>query len=317
MDKKNIYFIALIFALTIPLLLIDHSDTDDDREKLPVNRQINSKEVKVRQARKKLNITSYRAISHSQDEVPESIQPLFKLKTFQEQINFVLKLSNELNELERDALYMFLRNDENYSASLHIKDEIMCKLEAQTTRPPEYEQALYSIMKDDAIDGDLRGYAVQHLRSAYSVDGADKSLIKEALFQALEDTQSDVSGTAMLAFSDPRNGLIDQDGEDSTELDFIKKRALELAADESLHVPSRNTIIECCGRLGIKEIIPIAREIIEDQFKTIADKLPAIAAIGHTGDESHIPYLQKMSKNKRLAPAANGAIKRIQQRKTQ
>ena len=309
MDKKNIWFIILIVALTIPLMLIDSSD-DDEETPRTASRPLQGRQVKEVKRRKVGRIAPYRVINRELGQVPESIRPLFDLESYQERLDFVFRLSDGLNAVERDALYIFLRSHENDSGYLHVKDEIMCRLERQTTRPVEYERALYSIMKDDTIDGDLRGYAVQHLRSAYAVEGTDKSLIKEALFQALEDDQSDVSGTAMLAFAQMDNGLL----ADEREKEFVKARALELAADESVHTPSRNTIIECCGRMGCKEIIPIAKEVIADDSKTFADKLPAIASIGHVGDESHIALLEELSKNNRLKPAATAAITRIKKR---
>ena len=309
MKKKNIWFVVLIVALSIPLLIWDSRDEAEEKStssEFKYRREVDKSANK----RKRLKIASYREISHNLDEVPESIRPLFDFESYQERLGFVFILSGSLNAVERDALYMFLRSHENDAGYLHVKDEIMCRLEAQTTRPEEYERALYSIMKDDTIDGDLRGYAVQHLRSAYAVEGTDKSLIKEALFQALEDDQSDVSGTAMLAFAQVDNDLL----ADEEDAEFVKARALELAADESVHTPSRNTIIECCGRMGCKEIIPIAKEVIADDSRTIADKLPAIASIGHVGDETNIAMLEELSKNKRLKPAASAAITRIKKR---
>ena len=309
MDKKNIIFIGLVTALVIPLLLINPNEEHGDKS--PATKRIQTKQKKSLQERKRINLKTYRVINRNMDQVPETIKPLFKFDNKQDCLQFVYKLSKDLSEIERDALYMFLRNDENDSANLHVKDELMCRLEMQTTRPSEYEKALYSIMKDDTIDGDLRGYAVQHLRSAYDVDGTDETLIKEALYQALEETQSDVSGTAMLAFAEFTKR---DNANEEFEIDFIKQRALELAADESLHTPSRNTIIECCGRLEIPEIIPVAKEVIGDETKTIADKLPAIAAIGYTGDESHLTYLESLAGQNSIKPAVVAAIKKINKR---
>ena len=318
MEKRNLLFVSLILALSIPLLIMapfnDNKDQVSSTKRKPSS---SSNSAKIAKSRKKIKLRSYRKINSELGQIPKSILPLFNLKSYQDRLRFVFKLPTDLNAIERDALYMLLRNDENGSKDLHVKDEIMCRLEKQTTRPEEYERALYSIMKDDRIDGDLRGYAVQHLRSAYAIEGTDKSLIKEALFQALEDDQSDVSGTAMLAFAqaDAKESLV----ADQAEEEFVKARALELAADESIHTPSRNTIIECCGRMGCKEIIPIAKEVIADdprsgRMSTIADKLPAIASIGHVGDESNIVMLEELSKNRRLKPAASAAITRIKKR---
>ncbi len=238
----------------------------------------------------------------------KDIQVVFGVngESYQTRLKMVNSLPTDLSLEDREALYQFLCNDENGSTDLHLKDRVMEKLEKQNLRPPEYEQTLIDIMQDRSIDGDLRGYAVQHLRTAYEVPEVDKELVKEGLYLSLEDTQSDVAGTAIL-------GLVnlskkDPDGFD-TEL--ITRSALALATDSSTSTTSRLTAIECCAQLGLQDVLPTARSIVSSSGEPVAHKLPAIRAIGLVGGQEDLEILQKLPKNKYLQKAIDAAINAI------
>ncbi len=242
----------------------------------------------------------------------EELQIIFGLReeSYRNRLRTIFKLSSDLSIHDRQALYQFLRSDENDAKALHLKDEVMRKLERQNVRPPELEQVLIDIMQDKSVDGDLRGYIVQHLRTAYGVPEVDKELVQEGLYLAVEDIQSDVSGTAILALVN-----LAKDNPDAFDTELIRNSAIDLTTDKSTQVGSKLTAIECCAQLGLTEVLPTARSIVSSPDEPIAHKLPAIRAIGLVGGKDDLVLLQKMPKKKYMQKAIDSAINIINSKK--
>ncbi len=150
----------------------------------------------------------------------------------------------------------------------------MCKLEEQLSRPEEYERALIAIMLDHSVDGDMRGYAAQHLRSAWDSPLVDKKMIEAALFEGLNDFCSDVSGTALLALND----IFSKSGQ-SAHLKEVYSVAVNLANDESAHLPSRLTALSICADKKLKGTKKLAQKILspgssyDTTFKLVAKRI--------------------------------------------
>lgn len=222
-----------------------------------------------------------------------------------EKEKFVEQLGNELTVDERQSLYYFIAEEENTAENLFIKDDIMEKLEDQKIYPPEYVSALISFSLNEKIDGDLRGYTVQHLRSAYErADEYERDRIREALFTVTEDRNTDTSGTAILALAELSRKY------DEFDLERINSTALSLATDPGLYTPSRITAVNVCGILKNEESAQELRALIEEPCD-ITLKIAAVGAIGEIGSKEDILALQKIGKERIYKVAAQVAVKKI------
>lgn len=226
--------------------------------------------------------------------------------------------NNKLNEIgvslsrdEREVLYKFLRNGPNDRKFLSIKDSIMMKIEKQATFPPEYIDTLIGISEDRQINGDLRGYAVQHLRTLYKLQNETvKEKIRRSLYSNLNDISSDVSGTAMLTIADlskKHKGF---------DLGKFNSEVLNIAGDESAHMPSRIVAVQLCGQQNLKSTLPMVYETYSSTNDVVL-KLASVNAIGYLGSEQDIGFLKniiKDKKNKVLKNAAKNSISKINSR---
>jgi hypothetical protein len=277
------------------------SETFPADSKTSGNQRTNKKQTKV---------YSSESDSGSQEDKKKADRAIYR-----QRLQIVGSLENNLDLSERQELYDFLRNDENDASTLHVKDEIMRKLESQNKKPPEYIDELIDIAMDKNIDGDLRGYAVQHIRTAYpdpediqDSDETELREIEEALYQCLEDRDSDVSGTAILALSN-----LSQDHPDNFDTHIIDDAALSLAQDESVHIPSRITALRVCGQLGLEESADLARELAAEANDNVL-RLVAIATLGDVGTSDDIELLESFLDSDFYRKAANLALKKIEER---
>lgn len=258
---KKVIFTATLIALTLPLLFTvkDKSSDTSSITTSEIEKPVEKMERKTPQEKISFYQPNY---EDGNIQIPEHLRPIFnKNLSNKERIGIVKKLSKDLSDEERDALYSYLGNDENTRFTLWMKDEIMCKLEEQLVRPSEYEQALMGIIQDHNIDGNLRGYAVQHLRSAWRVKGVDKKYVESALEESLKDRDSDVSGTALLAL----NKIYSETGH-TANLASIHEAAENLALDNSAHMPSRLTALS---------VILQNSSTITDQIRILCQEITA------------------------------------------
>lgn len=249
-------------------------------------------------------------------EIPTRIQGLYvneqgEEPTYREKLKAIYSFPKDLTEDERDALYVFLGNSKNDKEYLHIKDEIMCRLEKQEKMLPEYIDRLTNISLDKDIDGDLRGYAMQHLRSAYrGVDDRQREKLQEVYYKGLEDTSTDVAGTALLALV---NLSEDYTGFDENR---IQEAALKIASDPKVQAAIRITAVQLCGQLHIPESLYLARNLAIGSNET-ALRLAAIGTIGEMGTGEDLALLEKIKddeKHKILFIAVEVAENKIKER---
>ena len=199
----------------------------------------------------------------------------------------VQKLSLAVSGDEKAHLYDFLKNEQNDTFTLHVKDEIMLKLEDQLEQG-EFVPALVDIINDQDLDGDLRGYATQHLRTAYHSNVDQREVITKSLENGLNDHSSDVSGTAILALSE-----LAKNYPEHFDLQKIEDSALDLANDSSLHIPSRITAMRVCGMMGIENAAQTARDLAINADDKVL-KMAAIASLAELGDSSDLNLLYKL-----------------------
>jgi len=205
---------------------------------------------------------------------------------YSQQIAFLQTVGNNLNRTERAKLYEFLREAPNDRYTLHVKDRVMMKLETQATTAPEYLEELATIALTTAINGELRGYTVQHLRSAYDEGNAEvRGLIRETLYQGVKDLNSNVCGTALLAMVN----LQERYG------DFVEEKidaaVIALSTGKQVHLPSKVTAIQMAGKRGKKETLAEIRKMAENG-ENIVVKTAALAALGDLGNEEDLKFIE-------------------------
>ena len=157
---------------------------------------------------------------------------------------------------------------------------------------------------DDRV---MRLYALQHIgvqRSAGHLTGTLADEIHATLVAFANDTESDVSGTAIAL-------LADWDGVEGDPPEAIQAIAAATAADRSRPVDVRVSAIHAAGPASLE----VARTIAPDVTEPVILRKAAIARIGRHGGEGDLTALGELqSENTRIAQATTPARQSIQDR---
>jgi hypothetical protein len=248
--------------------------------------------------------------------VPESIRPIMdSFATFTERVKAVHALNAELTAEEAQAFHAYLlmpaqsgpetRQEENW-----LRNVMMDKLAEQPNAPTNFARVLVSIFQDKEQDVVMRDYAVQHMTPIYERTTAEeKTLLRQTLWQAVEETGSSIAGTALLALGD-----LAQD-QPEIEKNKLAEAALKMAGDQQCGELSRVTAVQVCGRMGMSEAAPVALELAQNAG-SIPLQIAAIAALGDMGDQQARAYLQQINADSepRLKPAIETALKKMNKR---
>jgi HEAT repeat protein len=100
---------------------------------------------------------------------------------------------------------------------------------------------------------------------------------------------------------------------DEIERAEVAAAALQLATDEAASAMTRMSAIQVCAGLGMKEALPVAIELAQNDSR-IPLRIAAIAAVGDLGGAGQQPLLQQLASDEeqRLQVAAESAMQRIQ-----
>jgi hypothetical protein len=220
---------------------------------------------------------------------------------------FIHGLGEQLPLDEREHLYSYVIHGETDGRSLVVKDEVLRQLERQKLRPAEYENTLAAIVKDRSIDGDLRGYVVQHLWSAYSkVDDVGKDIVRKSLVEAVGDSKSDVSGTAIMAMADLGRKFPGSFSKEDTQ-----RLTRQMLSADIAHQPSLLSAVSVAGEMGVAEGLEVALRQLRES-NDVAMKIASIYAIGKLGDEKYLEILNDMAEqNVVYQPSVELAISNI------
>ncbi|MBF0196783.1 MAG: hypothetical protein HQL32_03700 [Planctomycetes bacterium] len=212
---------------------------------------------------------------------PDGQQPSYKNR-----IVAIKGIGKSLKLTERKELYRYLREGPSDNVyDLHIKDRIMIKLENQNVNTPEYLGELMKMVEEKDLDGFFRGYAMQHLRDAYQVHPGMSSELKSSYLKGMEDKDSDVSGTALLAIAEFKGDY------EEVELKKVTELMLDLIQDEEAHYPSRVTAMQLVGEMGIGKALPMVK-LQANEGKGTVMKIAALNSLGYLGVESDLAFLQ-------------------------
>ena len=249
--------------------------------------------------------------------MPERVRPIMEPEagmTFGERVRAVRAICGELTGPEIELFYRYLRTPATNSPESEnehwLRNNMMDKLTGQPTRPAGLPDVLVAIYQDKNQDVVMRDYAIQHMNPAYAQARPDeKAVLRQALWQAVEETDSSIAGTALLAL----NNLAQNNAE--FEKDKIAETALKLAGDEQCGELSRITAVQICGRTGTTQAEPLALQLAQSAG-SIPLRITAIAALGDLGDRSVKAFLQQIAAGgeDRLKPAAESALKRLNKR---
>ena len=136
------------------------------------------------------------------------------------------------------------------------KNALMDVLSSRRQPPAVLAGILIAVSGDPEQDVVVRDYALQHMVSIYSSAVSDRGRMQEALFKALDDKQTSLPGTALLALNRLVRDYPDVDG------DRLEARALALAGDEDCGVMGRAAAFQVCAALDATEAVPLAQAVV-------------------------------------------------------
>lgn len=249
------------------------------------------------------------------DGMSDEVKHFFDTNGLEGIAKFPRELQKQLpaveTEAQRQDLYNYLKYGKDTEHSLWVKDEIITKMRNMTPRPDDFIDALCSLSLDNEVNGEMRGYAAQHLRAVYdSSNENSKTKVVDALFDGLDSLDTDVAGTNILTLA-----YLSENHPEEFDVVKISNHALELAQNDQLALTSRITAVQVCGRLGNSDGANIARQITEADNNVVL-KLAAIATLAQVGNSNDISMLEELQHGENIVfhQAAEKAIIKIESR---
>ena len=135
------------------------------------------------------------AIPAERDDVRRIVNP--GTASTAERLRQVHALPDDLSAADREAVARYLKYGENSDIELVIKNDLMNKLRNQKTLPPELTGVLLDLYSDRKQNITVRIYALQHLRPQYEL--TRDAAIRQAFYDALNETDNEIAGGALLA----------------------------------------------------------------------------------------------------------------------
>jgi hypothetical protein len=227
----------------------------------------------------------------------------------------VRALPASLTAEEIHSFYTYLMapassNAEDREQENWLRNVMMDKLADAPVLPAGLAGVLVAIYQDHTQDVVMRDYAIQHMTAVYARTSAeDKAALQQTLWQAVEEIDSSIGGTALLVLRDL--------AQDHNEIDPTRlgEAALKLAQDARCSELSRITAIQVCGRMSLFQAAPLALELARDA-ESIPMRVSAIAALGDLGNQEARAFLQQVTAGteNRLKLATESALKRLTKR---
>lgn len=233
-------------------------------------------------------------------------------KSTASKIKAVDLLTDNLSDLEQEMIFDFIRTSPNGMGEYVVKNNLMNKLVSQKKPIPDMSSKFIKLASDKNQDIVVRAYSVQHLRPLYEINRDPE--IKNFLYEALQEVDTEVSGGAMLAL----NYLSNHD-DYSIEFDksILIQQARKIALNTTANNNNRITAIQIASSVADPELADCLRGIIADHELHSALRISAIAGLGEIGAESDIASLELIANsNKFERRAARAAIKKISNRRS-
>lgn len=256
--------------------------------------------------------------------VPARVRPVVDVhQEFWSRLATVHGLGKDLKVHELAPLYDFLRTPETGDGKVRggervLKNDLLNVLRQQSQVPAGLGRLLVEMSRDPTQDPVMRGYALQHIQAWYS-QLADKDFplpapeqeradLRQALWDALKDTDATVAGTALLSL----HRLSEVHAEFAPEQ--IVATALKFSQDEACGPLARSTALQICAERKLEQALPAVLELAQEAG-SIPLQISAIAALGSLGGPDQVPFLEQLAagENERLQGPARAALKQIRQ----
>lgn len=204
-----------------------------------------------------------------------------------------------LGNADREALYAWLRKPEAGDGDQRgqvLKNQVMDRLCEMEQLPDGLGELLVEVYRDIRQDEVVRDYAVQHLaeyyeqrfaRGAGGSNAGDLQKVREVLWEALNDTESSIAGTALLAL------LRLSERREEFDSSKIKTAALEMATSAGTGQLARITAFQVCGRMGAAEAIPVLLQAARES-QEMPLRISAVGALGLVGGAEVREYLNTL-----------------------
>jgi hypothetical protein len=240
-----------------------------------------------------------------------------------EQADYVARLTaartaiTNLTTEDRQALYTFLQQrsplDEDQRGHV-LKNLLMDGLCALNPPPTGLGDVLAGVYQDKSQSVVLRDYAMQHMVAFYeqmekTPDNGRNNLsqIRDTLWEALNETDSSIAGTALLG--------LEQLSEQRAEFDQnrIAEKALQLAGDNNAGELTHITAFQVCARLHVPDALPLLEQAAS-QGESVPLRISAIGALGTMGNAQAVPLLNSLlnGPEERLKLPAQNALTQIE-----
>lgn len=170
---------------------------------------------------------------------------------------------------------------------------------------------LVRMTRDETDTVAWRNYCVQFLRGCY--DQQPDPEVLGTIYWACKVREPEISSCAIWSLAQLAKPSLDPTRLSEVERNRCRDIALAALNDESAHFLVRTAGAQSCARIGTKEALPALRKLVQSEIGELSLRVVAIAALGGLKDAESIPILKdlELSKNPRLAKAAQGALKAI------
>jgi hypothetical protein len=231
---------------------------------------------------------------------------------FKSRLRAAQALERELSHADIEALYAFMDRRPGAdplpaSRATVIKNDVANAMLNQATAPREFALRLVAMFADRTHDTLWRDFCAQFMGRWYARSGgAERARIRDALWQATTETDTQIAGTALIA-------LRDNLGQGDIDRERLARRAYDLAADATTGEPVRVTALQVCAGLGHAPTLGLARDVVNQAANGACLRMSALAAIGTLGDASDLPRLDALARSAdvRLRNAAIAARARL------
>jgi len=233
--------------------------------------------------------------------------------------------TNDVTALRLFLNFRFTEQDDQAELRLlefeGLKNDALTVLLAQDKLPAALGHQLAGMYKDSDHSDVWRAYCIQYIPEYYErkwpaakapqpergqeVD-PERLDMENTCWEALEDTDSTIRGTALLAL-ECLSGKYDH-----IDRGKVEEAALSMAVDDACQEPARVTSMRICGMTGRKEALPAAR-MIAQTGETVPLRMAAIATLGDLGEDEDVELLESLaaSTDKRVQNIAKATLARL------
>ncbi len=247
---------------------------------------------------------------------PSSLDLVFGKKdgaSYAARMKAVQAIPDNLSEPEIQSLIFFLHRriaDDNLQPmELNaIKNDIVCRLMNQKTKPAGLNLHLVSMYNDPESDYMWRDYCIQFLAPGCMNANSEeeKKLLIDTLWDATKESDKGIAGTSLLSLSKLADkGIVGKDK--------VSEKAYDLLTGKKTSNATKITAMQVCANFRHPKALKTAKELLSTE-KDVSLKMSSIAAIGALGGKDDMTLLKPFveSPDNRLRTAAAAASKKLQ-----